>query len=77
MTDPHYVAYPVCVSMAGGVPIQIPTFEKNNFELMPDEVRKYLTPKTKAILLSFPANQAGVIMPRELLEELAEIRGQE
>ncbi|MBN1376192.1 MAG: aminotransferase class I/II-fold pyridoxal phosphate-dependent enzyme, partial [Dehalococcoidia bacterium] len=73
MTDPHYVAYPVCVSLAGGVPVQIPTYEKNNFKLMPDDVRKYLTPKTKAILLSFPSNPTGAVMPRELLEDLAKI----
>lgn len=73
MTDPHYVAYPVCVSLAGGVPVQIPTYEKNNFELMPTDVRKYLTPKTKAILLSFPANPTGAVMPRKRLEELAKI----
>jgi len=73
MADPHYVAYPVCVSMAGGVPVLVPTYEKNDFELMPDEVRKYLTPKTKAILLSFPANPTGAVMHRKLLEEMAKI----
>ena len=73
MTDPHYVAYPVCVSLAGGVPVQVPTYEKNNFELMPEDVRKHLTPRTKAILLSFPSNPTGAVMPRELLEELAKI----
>lgn len=73
MTDPHYVAYPVCVSLAGGVPVQVPTSEDNNFELMPDEIRRYLTPKTKAILLSFPANPTGAVMPRQLLEEIAQL----
>jgi aminotransferase len=73
MTDPHYVAYPVCVSLAGGVPVMVPTYEKNNFELMPDDIRKNLTSKTKAILLSFPANPTGAVMPRELLLEISKI----
>ncbi len=73
MTDPHYVAYPVCVSLTGGVPVPVPTYEKNNFELMPDDVRKKLTPKTKAILMSFPSNPTGAVMPRDLLIEIAKI----
>jgi aminotransferase len=73
MTDPHYVAYPVCVSLAGGVPVLVPTYEKNNFELMPSDIKKRLTPKTKAILLSYPSNPTGAVMPRDLLMEIAEL----
>lgn len=73
ITDPHYVAYPVCISLAGGIPVQVPTAESNNFELMPDDVRKHITPKTKAILLSFPSNPTGAVMPRELLIEIAKL----
>jgi len=73
MPDPHYVAYPVCVSLAGGVPVLVPTYEKNNFELMPADIRKKLTPRTKTILLSFPSNPTGAVMPRKLLLEIARI----
>jgi len=73
MSDPHYVAYPVCVSLTGGVPVLVPTYEKNNFELMPADIRKKLTPRTKAILLSFPSNPTGAVMPRKLLLEIAKI----
>ena len=73
MTDPHYVAYPVCVSLAGGIPVPIPTYEKNNFEIMPEDIKKKLTPKTKAILLSYPSNPTGAVMPREILMQIAEL----
>jgi len=73
MTDPHYVAYPVCVSLAGGVPIIVPTYEKNSFKLMPSDIKKRITPRTKAILLSYPANPTGAVMPRDLLSEIAEL----
>ena len=73
MTDPHYVAYPVCVSLAGGIPVPVPTYEKNNFEIMPEDIKKKLTPKTKAILLSYPSNPTGAVMPREILMQIAEL----
>ncbi len=73
MTDPHYVAYPVCVALAGGVPVPVPTYEKNNFEIMPEDIKKKLTPKTKAILLSYPSNPTGAVMPRDILTQIAEL----
>lgn len=73
MPDPHYVAYPVCVSLAGGVPITVPTYEKNSFKLMPSDIKKRITPRTKAILLSYPSNPTGAVMPRDLLVEIAEL----
>ncbi len=73
MTDPHYVAYPVCVSLAGGIPVPVPTYEKNNFEIMPEDIKKKLTPKTKAILLSYPSNPTGAVMPRDILMQIAEL----
>lgn len=73
MTDPHYVAYPVCVALAGGIPVTVPTYEKNNFEVMPSDIKKMLSPKTKAILISYPSNPTGAVMSRELLLEIAEI----
>ncbi|MGA2367914.1 MAG: aminotransferase class I/II-fold pyridoxal phosphate-dependent enzyme [Dehalococcoidia bacterium] len=73
MTDPHYVAYPVCVSLAGGIPVPVPTYEKNNFDIMPEDIKKKLTPKTKAILLSYPSNPTGAVMPRDILMQIAEL----
>jgi aminotransferase len=73
MTDPHYVAYPVCVSLAGGVAVPVPTYEKNNFEIMPEDIKKKLTPKTKAILLSYPSNPTGAVMPKDILMQIAEL----
>jgi aminotransferase len=73
MTDPHYVAYPVCVSLAGGVPVPVPTYEQNNFEIMPEDIKRKLTPKTKAILLSYPSNPTGAVMPRDILMQIAEL----
>ncbi|MCX6004445.1 MAG: aminotransferase class I/II-fold pyridoxal phosphate-dependent enzyme [Chloroflexi bacterium] len=73
ITDPHYVAYPVCISLPGGIPVTVPTYEINDFKILPAEIQKKITPKTKAILLSFPCNPTGAVMPRELLVEIAEL----
>ena len=73
MPDPHYVAYDSCVVLAGGEPVMVPTSEKENFELNADDVAARITPKTKAILIGYPANPTGAVMSREKLMALANV----
>ncbi len=69
--DPSFVAYEACISLAGGTPVKVPTFEKDNFELSPEAVENRITSKTRAILVGYPANPTGAVMPREKLIEIA------
>ena len=69
--DPCYVSYPSCITLAGGVPVPVPTWEAESFELNPNEVAKAITPRTKAILLGYPANPTGAVMPADKLAEIA------
>jgi aminotransferase len=71
MPDPCYVSYPSCVTLAGGVPVSVPTYEDQSFELNPKDVARAITPRTKAILLGYPANPTGAVMPADKLAEIA------
>jgi aminotransferase len=73
MPDPHYVAYDSCVILAGGRPIFVPTNEKNNFEIGAADIEAQINDKTKAIMLGYPANPTGAVMPRDKLEPIAEV----
>ncbi|MFA5629780.1 MAG: aminotransferase class I/II-fold pyridoxal phosphate-dependent enzyme [Dehalococcoidales bacterium] len=73
MPDPSYVSYPACVHLAGGVNVFIPTHEENNFEVTASDIEARITPKTKAILLGYPSNPTGAVMPYEKLEQIAEV----
>jgi aminotransferase len=72
MTDPHYVAYDASVLLAGGIPVNVPTYSKNNFAVEAKDILAKITPKTKAILIGFPSNPTGAVMPRHNLLEIAE-----
>jgi aminotransferase len=71
LPDPCYVSYPSCVTLAGGVPVPVPTYEDQSFELNPNDVARHITPRTKAILLGYPANPTGAVMPADKLAEIA------
>jgi len=73
MPDPGYVAYDSCVILAEGVPVRVPTSQKNNFELSADDVEARITTKTKAILIGYPSNPTGAVMSKENLLKIAEV----
>lgn len=73
MPDPCYVAYPASVSLAGGVPVQVPTTEENNFEITAADIEPRITQRTKAILIGYPANPTGAVLSKEELTQIAEL----
>jgi len=73
MPDPCYVSYNPCVILAGGTPIMVPTSEENNFELAAEDIETKVSNKTKAILIGYPANPTGAVMPREKLARIAKV----
>jgi len=73
MTDPHYVAYDSCVILAGGVPVNVPTIETNDFQVDAADIESRITSKTKALLIGYPSNPTGAVMPREKLEAIADL----
>src|SRR5215211_3310739 len=55
-SDPAYVAYMPTVVFAGGRFVPVPTSPANGFRLEASELETRLTPRSKAILLGYPAN---------------------
>jgi len=71
--DPGYVSYVSQILMAGGEPVRVPVYEQNNFMLTAEEVKKRITPKTKAIILNYPANPTGSTLSKKDLEALCQV----
>jgi aminotransferase len=70
---PCFVSYQSAVISAGGVAVEIPCRMENNFDVSPEEFRKAITPKTKAMLIGFPNNPTGAVASRQNLLEIAKI----
>ncbi|MEE8472834.1 MAG: aminotransferase class I/II-fold pyridoxal phosphate-dependent enzyme [Dehalococcoidia bacterium] len=71
--DPSYVAYRPCVHLAGGISVPVPTGPEWSFQLRASDIESRLTPRTRAILMGFPANPTGAVMPRKELGEIARV----
>lgn len=73
VVEPSFVCYKPCTVMAGGTPVTIETLEKDNFRLLPEQLKEKITDKTKLLILPFPNNPTGGVMSREDLEAIAEV----
>ena len=71
--DPSYVAYMPCVRFCGGKAVAVECRVEDEFRITPENLRKYITPKTKALILPYPNNPTGGIMTREDLEAIADV----
>jgi aminotransferase len=70
---PCFVSYQAEVILAHGVPVEVTAREENNFMVDPEDIRKALTPRTKAIFIGYPSNPTGAVATREVLVEIAKI----
>lgn len=73
LPEPCFVAYAPMGVLADAKVIPIPTKAENGFRLTAQELREYITPKTKLLVLPFPNNPTGAVMRREHLEEIAQV----
>src|SRR4030043_751184 len=70
---PYWVSYPPMVALAGASPIIVETREENGFKLSMGDLKKAITPKTKALIINSPSNPTGSAYVKEELQKIAEI----
>ncbi len=71
--EPSYVSYKPSIVFSGGTPITVSTTRENEFRLTGAQLEDAVTPKTKAIILSYPNNPTGAVMGKKDLEEVADV----
>jgi len=70
---PYWVSYPPMVALADATPVIVETTEKNEFKITPEELKKAVTPKTKALIINSPSNPTGSAYTKKELEKIAEM----
>ncbi len=71
--DPAYVSYSPLVTVADGVPVAVECREEDRFVLKAEYLEKAITPKTKALILTYPNNPTGGIMTKDELQAIASV----
>ncbi|MBE6072270.1 MAG: aminotransferase class I/II-fold pyridoxal phosphate-dependent enzyme [Clostridium butyricum] len=71
--EPSFVAYKGCTAFTGATAKVIELKEKDEFKLMPEDLEKAITPRTKVVVIPFPNNPTGAIMTREELQGIVDV----
>ncbi len=71
--EPCFMAYRPNVIFAGGVPVVVPTYYEHDFAVTAEDIARRLTPRTRGILLSYPNNPTGAVMPLDELLRVAQL----
>lgn len=69
--EPCYVSYSPSILLAGGVPVPVATRAEDEFSLRASDLEKAVTRKTRLLMLNFPTNPTGAVMPQEELKRIA------
>lgn len=69
--SPCYVSYLPSIALAYGVPVDVPTRKEDSFAIKAEMLEAAITPKTRVLMLNFPTNPTGAVMPRDELEKIA------
>jgi aspartate/methionine/tyrosine aminotransferase len=71
ITSPRFTTYDTAVAMCGGVPVPVPTYQQDDFALLPAEISARITAKSKVLVLVSPNNPTGAVTPPAIIREIA------
>lgn len=71
--EPYFSPYKDQVIMAGGKPVFIPTYEKDDFQIDIAILKAAITDKTKALIINSPNNPTGAVFSPEVFQEIADL----
>jgi len=73
LSDPHYACYPKLISFLEGKPVFVSVEENNGFKYDIRNIKKYITPRTKIIMVNSPSNPTGTVYSGEELKAIADL----
>jgi aspartate/methionine/tyrosine aminotransferase len=73
ITSPRFTTYDTAVHLCGGVPIPVPTYQKDDFALDVNEIESRITDKTRMFVLVSPNNPTGAVTPPDVIRKIADL----
>lgn len=71
--NPSWLHYFYCADLVGAKTVSYPLLEKNEFNVVPEDIEALITPKTKMIIVNTPNNPTGSMLNKESLQIIADL----
>jgi len=70
---PYWVSYPPMIQLAGATPVVVPLAEADDFDLDASILHRYITDRTRGIIINSPSNPTGSVFSRTTLEAIGKL----
>ena len=70
---PYWLSYPEMVKLAGATPVILPTTDKTEFKVAPEQLRAAITPRTRLFILNSPSNPTGSVYTPDEIKALGDL----
>lgn len=71
--SPYWLSYPEMVKLAGATPVIVPTTDKTEFKVTPEQLRAAITPRTRLFIFNSPSNPTGSLYSAREAKALGDI----
>ncbi|WP_312353320.1 pyridoxal phosphate-dependent aminotransferase [Aminipila sp.] len=70
---PFFTPYPQQVELARGIPVELATYEEEDFQIQMERLEGLINERTKALVINTPSNPTGSCLTLETMEKIAQI----
>lgn len=70
---PYWVSYIEIIKLTGATAVVVPAGIENNFKITAEQLKKFITPKTKMLVYSSPCNPTGSVYTKDELKSISEL----
>jgi aspartate aminotransferase len=71
--SPYWLSYPEMVKLASATPVILPTTDKTEFKVTPDQLRAAITSRTRLFILNSPSNPTGSVYTPDEIKALGDL----
>jgi (5-formylfuran-3-yl)methyl phosphate transaminase len=71
ISNPGYSCYRNFILSIGGIPVDVPLYPENGYQYNPDDIKKAITAKTRAIFVNSPMNPTGTLVNDDVFKFLS------
>ena len=70
---PYFTPYPQQIELARGVPVEMDSYENEDFQINISRLESLITERTKAVVINSPCNPTGSCLSVPTMEKLASV----
>jgi aspartate aminotransferase len=70
---PYWLSYPEMVKLAGATPVILPTTDRTEFKVTPEQLRAAITLRTRLFVLNSPSNPTGSVYAPDEIKALGDV----